>query len=230
MLLLSGLEFTGHVPLHDAASNGHIDVVTVLLSLNAPANPRTVNDETPADLAQFNGFLQCEKMLREYVPPAPRSKRDAWHHGTLDRCEAEEILRNCKEQDGVYLVRYSKRHRGEVLTIYHRGQLFNYMIRKEVRFHICLQSSLLKIVFRFNVFLIFLQNGYYFIDSGPFHNTLEHVIDYYTLLSDGLPTTLQFPVPPKPKPKLPEIPAHGVTFSYFCMLLVVCMNFSSTDK
>ena len=175
---------TGHVPLHEAASNGHIDVVTVLLSLNAPANPRTVNNETPADLAQFNGFIQCANMLRDYKPPAPRSKRDAWHHGTLDRGEAEDILMNCKEQEGVYLVRYSKRHRGDVLTIHHRGSFYHYQIKKE--------------------------NGYYFIDSGPFHDTLEHVIDYYTLLSDGLPTTLHFPVPPKPKPKLPEIPPNGL--------------------
>ncbi|XP_026288164.1 tyrosine-protein kinase Shark [Frankliniella occidentalis] len=175
---------TGHVPLHEAASNGHVDVVTVLLSLNAPVNPRTVNNETPADLAHFNRFTECAKMLRDYKPPAPRSKREAWHHGTLDRVEAEDILKTCKEQEGVYLVRYSKRHSGDVLTISHRGQFFHYQIKKD--------------------------NSYYFIDSGPLHNTIEHVIDYYTLLSDGLPTTLQFPVPPKPKPKPPEIPPNGL--------------------
>lgn len=118
--------------MHEAASNGHVDVVTVLLSLNAPANPRSVNNETPADLAQFNGYTQCAKMLLEYKPPAPRSKRDAWHHGTLDRYEAEDILRNCKEQEGVYLVRYSHRHRGDVLTIHHRGHIYHYQIKKEV--------------------------------------------------------------------------------------------------
>lgn len=176
---------TGHVPLHEAASNGHVDVVTVLLSLNAPANPRTVNDETPADLAQLNGFIHCARMLRDYKPPAPRSRREDWYHGTLDRFEAKEILKNCAEREGVFLVRYSNGHRGDVLTIHHRDNFFNYQIHKE--------------------------NGYYFIDSGPLHDTLEHVIDYYTLLSDGLPTVLQFPVPPKPKPKLPEMPPNGLS-------------------
>lgn len=176
---------TGQVPLHEAAANGHVDVINVLLSLNAPAHPRTVDNQTPADLAQMNGFLQCAKMLRDYIPPVPRCSRESWHHGTLDRGEAESILQSCKEQEGVYLVRYSKRHRADVLSIRHRGQFFHYQIKKE--------------------------NSYYFIDSGPLHNTLEHVIDYYTLLSDGLPTTLQIPVQPKPKPKLPEMPPHGLS-------------------
>lgn len=108
-------------------------MINVLLSLNAPAHPRTVDNQTPADLAKLNGFFQCAKMLYDYKPPAPRCKRESWHHGTLDRCEAEAILQNCKDQDGVYLVRYSKRHRADVLSIHHRGQFFHYQIKQEVR-------------------------------------------------------------------------------------------------
>lgn len=54
------------VPLHEAASAGHKDVIQVLLSMNAPVNPRTLADDVPADLARRNGHQDCVKLLREY--------------------------------------------------------------------------------------------------------------------------------------------------------------------
>jgi len=49
------------VPLHDAASRGHTQVVQVLLSLDAPVFPRTPTGETPIILAQ--PFPDCVKVL-----------------------------------------------------------------------------------------------------------------------------------------------------------------------
>lgn len=62
-----------------------------------------------------------------------------------------------------------------------------------------------------------LQGEYYFIDNGPFLESLEHVVDHYSTMSDGLPTHLQTPVPPKPKPPVPEMPRNflnGVSLSF----------------
>lgn len=52
-----------HVPLHEAASYGHKDVVKELLSLNAPVNPRTKNKYLPSQLARMNEHLECAEML-----------------------------------------------------------------------------------------------------------------------------------------------------------------------
>lgn len=57
---------TGMVPLHEAASAGHSQVIQVLLTMNAPVNPRTVTDDVPADLAKRNGHNECVKLLRTY--------------------------------------------------------------------------------------------------------------------------------------------------------------------
>lgn len=59
-------------------------------------------------------------------------------------------------------------------------------------------------------FFSFEQGNYFFIDDGPLFESMEHVIDYYSRMQDGLPTVLQSPVPPRPKPPLPEFPRHGV--------------------
>lgn len=53
----------GWVPLHEAASRGHIEVVQALLSLNAPVRPRTNNNDTPATIAARNGHFQCATLL-----------------------------------------------------------------------------------------------------------------------------------------------------------------------
>lgn len=55
------------------------------------------------------------------------------------------------------------------------------------------------------------QDKYLFIDDGPYLESLEHIVDYYSFIADGLPTTLECPVPPSPKPPVPEfstIPRH----------------------
>lgn len=48
-----------------------------------------------------------------------------------------------------------------------------------------------------------LQNKLLYIDEGPYMLSLEHLVQHYTLFSDGLPTNLRYPVQPKPKPPLP---------------------------
>lgn len=53
------------VPLHEAASRGHQEVIQILLSANAPVNPRTLADDVPADLAKRNGHTECELILRK---------------------------------------------------------------------------------------------------------------------------------------------------------------------
>nr|CAD7588126.1 unnamed protein product [Timema genevievae] len=172
---------TGWVPLHEAASLGLKEVVHVLLSLNAPVNPRTSSNETPADLAQQNGHLDCAHILRNYMCPAPKTHKNDWYHGTLGRNEALCLLKEHGNKDGTFLVRYSDRNGGVyVLTTIHGGQPYHFQIKIKLNF--------------------------YFIDDGPYLDSLEHVIEHYSLMSDGLPTTLQVAVPPRPKPPLPDMP------------------------
>lgn len=56
----------GDVPLHDAASRGHKEVVKELLSLNAPVNPRNNENLVPAQLARANNFVECAEILGKY--------------------------------------------------------------------------------------------------------------------------------------------------------------------
>lgn len=139
---------TGWVPLHDAASRGHSEVVQVLLSLNVPVHPRTPNGETPLMLAQ--PFPECVKILRrltkkypwsflfyifseQYQTMEPVLKKSDWYHGTLDRREAVELLSEHGNQEGSYLVRYSDKHGGmNVLTMIVGDHTYHYHIKTKV--------------------------------------------------------------------------------------------------
>ncbi|XP_063220076.1 tyrosine-protein kinase Shark-like [Bacillus rossius redtenbacheri] len=172
---------TGWVPLHEAASRGHKDVVNVLLSLNAPANPRTSANEIPADLALRNGHFECAQILQNYKSPTPKTFKKDWYHGTLDRNEAVMLLKPHEDKDGAFLVRYSDRRGGMyVLTTVHARQYYHFHINT--------------------------KDEFYFIDNGPYLDSLEHVIEHYSSMADGLPTLLQVPVKPQPKPPVPEMP------------------------
>jgi len=80
--------------------------------------------------------------------------------------------------------------------------------------HFILVISILRIFFCaakcFLLTFFCLQGEFMFIDNGPYLNSLEHVIEHYSLMSDGLPTTLQHAVPPRPRPPVPDIPPQGV--------------------
>ncbi|XP_045459480.1 tyrosine-protein kinase Shark [Melitaea cinxia] len=178
---------TGKVPLHDAAQRGHIECIKVLLRLKAPAHPRTLTNDTPAQLAKHYGHTECYQLLKNYKPEESNTTKIQWYHGTLNREEAVKTLEEyCKQHnlkdkvtDGVFLVRYSERHTGAyVLTMLSENTPYNFIIRNE--------------------------NEWLFIDDGPYLESLERLIEHYSSVPDGLPTRLTTPVPPKPKPPLPE--------------------------
>uniref|UniRef100_A0ABD2XPA8 Tyrosine-protein kinase n=1 Tax=Trichogramma kaykai TaxID=54128 RepID=A0ABD2XPA8_9HYME len=173
---------TGMVPLHEAADKGYQEIVKILLKHNAPVNPRTVADEVPADLAKKNGHTECEQFLCNYDRPT-NEKKSSWYHGTLDRMEAIHLLNESGGKDGSFLVRRSDRHDGiYVLTVLYGGQTFNFQIQKMKLGH------------------------FLFIDNGPYLPSLEHVIDHYRRMPDGLPGPLIHAVAPIPKPPVPEMP------------------------
>lgn len=171
---------TGWVALHEAASRGYVDCVLTILSLNAPLRPRTNLNELPVDLAWKNGHQKCAEILTQHTCPSPTTKKSDWYHGTLGRNQAIDLL---KEQtnnvDGSFLVRYSG-HSGYVLTMMYLEQDFHFQIQT--------------------------QDSFYFIDDGPYMDSLEILIEYYMTVVDGLPTKLQHPIPPKPSPPLPNSP------------------------
>ncbi|XP_072941522.1 tyrosine-protein kinase Shark isoform X2 [Epargyreus clarus] len=178
---------TGKVPLHEAAQRGFIECIKVLLKLKAPAHPRTLNQETPADLAKLSEHTECYQLLKNHKPDPPKTSKSQWYHGTLNRDEAVKILEEyCRQHklhdkasDGVFLVRYSERHTGAyVLTMLSENTPYNFIIRKE--------------------------RDWLFIDDGPYLESLERLVEHYARVPDGLPTRLTAAVPPKPKPPLPE--------------------------
>ncbi|CAH0383280.1 unnamed protein product [Bemisia tabaci] len=173
---------TAWVPLHEAASRGFVDVALVLLSLGAPTRPRTIDNLTPALLARANKHFKCEDLLAQHRNPEPKNSRANWFHGTLERNEALPIFEQNGFIDGMYLVRFSVKSNNHVLTMCWNKKMLHYQILK--------------------------QGDFWFIDNGPYLDSLEHVIEHYSKFSDGLQMLLTRPIPPAPKPPVPSFPQN----------------------
>ncbi|XP_055855577.1 tyrosine-protein kinase Shark [Episyrphus balteatus] len=206
---------TGYVPLHDAAANGNLEAVKELIAAHAPHLPRTESGEFPIDLAKEMNRTEVVEFLSNYKPPAASTFKHQWYHGTLERQEAIKVLMDyaanfdspndndkkypdepsssaggnelnagvssevlpAKDKSGIFLIRSSTRH-GYVLTM------------------LCQNNTPKN-------FLIKQSQNFLYIDEGPYLPSLEHLVEHFSLFSDGLPINLKQPVPPKPKPPLP---------------------------
>nr|CAB3267847.1 tyrosine-protein kinase HTK16-like [Phallusia mammillata] len=172
---------TGWVPLHDAAYYGHHQCIDMLLRHGAACYPRSVNGETPLDLADKRHQTNSLLILQRYQPPKPHYSSSHWLHNAVDRHKAVELLEHAGLRNGCFLVRMSKRHPGQyVLTMSFDKTVFNYEIKN--------------------------KNNWFYIDDGPLFSSLEYLIDYYCRCSDGLPAELTSPVTPFARNDLPPVP------------------------
>ncbi|CAH1960669.1 unnamed protein product [Acanthoscelides obtectus] len=170
---------SGRVPLHEAAERGYIEIVTELISVGAPIRPRNKDDATPGQLARMNGYIECAEIIEQYKHKVTRTEKSKWYHGTLGRQEAETMIKEYSTKNGTFLVRFSERNKQNVLTLIYDEEFYHYIINTN-------------------------KDGFLYIDDGPYLDSLEHIVEHYSLMQDGLPTVLQYPVLPKPKPPVPE--------------------------
>jgi tyrosine-protein kinase len=163
--------YTNHwVPLHEAAYYNSTACVQVLLDCGAPIRPRTDQGKTPLELAEEVKSDESITLLREYKIPPPQSRRVDWLHdqSTFDRLAAKQLVESIKNgpRNGMFVVRRSsKNSKNYALTLYNDNELFNYEIVR-------------------------LDDTTFYIDDGPYFDSLEHLIDHYCRIQDGLPTTL----------------------------------------
>ncbi|XP_033637567.1 tyrosine-protein kinase HTK16-like isoform X1 [Asterias rubens] len=160
---------TGWVPLHEAAMHGHTKCVHELLRFGAPCHPRSVDNDTPLDLARRYNHPETIRLFKNYQPATPKTMKVHWDHGTLDRNTAMEIIQNYGARDGQFLIRSSLNKEGIfVLSMAANGSIYNFEINK--------------------------KGDQLFIDDGPYFETLEHLVNHYMHYDDGLPMRLLHPI------------------------------------
>jgi len=179
----------GWVPLHDAAMRGSISCCQLLLSYHASMHPRTLEGDTPRDLALRYGKHDVVEFLDNFPMPVPQSHPNQWLHQNVDRNAAVAILKRNGLTDGMFLVRNSiKCHGYYVLSVSVGGKAYHFQIKSRA-------------------------DRWYYIDDGPLFETLPHLIDHYCKHMDGLPVLLQQSVPASldvraalPIPSRPPLP------------------------
>lgn len=156
--------------MHEAAFHNSTACVQVLLDCGAPLRPRTDQGKTPLDLAEEVKSEESINVLREYKIPLAESRRIDWLHDqpSFDRIAAKKLIEAVVDgpRNGMFVVRRSSKNpQNYALTLYNDNEFFNYEI-------------------------INLDATTYYIDDGPYLDSLEHLIDHYCRIPDGLPTTL----------------------------------------
>ncbi|CAF0843016.1 unnamed protein product [Didymodactylos carnosus] len=155
------------VPLHEAAYHNSAACCHALLENGAPLRARTSYGKTPLEIAEEEKSDDCVQILRDYKPlPAVSRKSDWLHETNLDRLTAKTLLESKGSKNGMFVVRLSSKNpKNYALSLYNEKEFFNYEIIK-------------------------LNDTTYYIDDGPYFDCIEHLIDHYCRIPDGLPTTL----------------------------------------
>ncbi len=103
----------------------------------------------------------------------------SWFHTNVTRHEAEKLLKD--KHDGTFLVRESETTLGEYsLSLCYNGHVHHYRIRTKPKF---------------------------FINHKKMFNSLPELVNHHSKLSDGLRTSMQYPLPHQLGPS----PTHEVT-------------------
>ena len=113
-------------------------------------------------------------ILNQYKISRAKSSRFDWFHeqSKFDRLAAKQLIESIKDgpTNGMFVVRYSsKNFKNYALTLYYNKDIYNFEI-------------------------IHLNETTYYIDDGPYFDTIEHLIDHYCRIADGLPTILTYSI------------------------------------
>lgn len=172
--------FSGNTALHEAAMLGHADCVNCLLRFHAAPWARNAEAEMPFELALRYGFADLAAALAGYKPTPPLTTQNDWYHPNLSKSETDRFITNFPSiKDGAFLIRRSSQsERKFVLVLYYQHQTLKYQIEVvDFSFHMDTKEA-------------------YFIDKGPLHLSLEHLVEHYSRFADGIPVRLHYAIAP----------------------------------
>ncbi|TPP55979.1 Tyrosine-protein kinase [Fasciola gigantica] len=172
--------FSGNTALHEAAMLGHADCVNCLLRFHAAPWARNAEAEMPFELALRYGFADLAAALAGYKPTQPLTTQADWYHPNLTKSETDRFFTSCAAtKDGAFLIRRSSQSEKKfVLVLYYQRQTLKYQIEViDFSFHMDTKEA-------------------YFIDKGPLHLSLEHLVEHYSRFADGIPVRLHYAVSP----------------------------------
>ena len=94
----------GKTPLHEAAKNGHVEVVKIIMDSVADKNPKAGNGKTPLHVASQNGHLEvCKVIIAQVSDKNPKCEmtetplHEAAYLGHLEVCQL--ILNNIQDKN-----------------------------------------------------------------------------------------------------------------------------------